>query len=199
MTLIDLMKLRRSHYDLTAVSTLERNELRDRLAAVIENAPTGFNSQSSRIVVLYDARHEAFWELVLDGIAKAIGNQGPAFEKSHQKINGLKRSAGTILFFEDEKINTEYKDNFPLYAANIAVWSEQSQGMLQFAVWTMLAEAGMGASLQHYSELVAPKIQTILGLDPAWRLIAQMPFGVPNSVPSPKAKVPGVERIKISE
>ncbi|MFA5236079.1 MAG: nitroreductase family protein [Bacilli bacterium] len=199
MKIIDLLKLRRSQYDLTAVSALDRKTLLERLASVIEQSPTGFNSQSSRIVVLYDGRHEEFWNLVLQGIDKEIGHDAAAFEKSRQKIAGLSRSAGTILFFENEKINSDLKDKFPLYAANISVWAEQSQGMLQLAVWTMLAEAGMGASLQHYAELVAPKLQTMLSLDPDWRLVAQMPFGIPNSHPAPKAKVPGTDRVIVLE
>jgi hypothetical protein len=199
MPYIDIMKLRRSQYDLTTVSALERKTLLERLATVIEQTPTGFNSQSSRLVVLFDKRHDEFWDLVLQGIAKEIGNNTPAFEKSRQKIAGMKRSAGTILFFEDEDVNAELKNKFALYAKNIEVWSEQAQGMLQLAVWTMLAEAGMGASLQHYNELVAPKIQAQLGLAPSWRLVAQMPFGIPNGVLAPKEKIPGAERIKTFE
>ena len=41
-----------------------------------------------------------------------------------------------------------------LYADNFPVWSEHSTAIAQFAVWTALAEANVGASLQHYNPVV---------------------------------------------
>ena len=43
---------------------------------------------------------------------------------------------------------------FPLYADNFPVWAEHSDAMHQYAVWTTLAAAGIGANLQHYNPLI---------------------------------------------
>lgn len=196
MTYFEALKTRRSNYDLTNQLSITLPELEQLLAQTLELSPTGFNSQSSRIVVLVEQKHEMFWDLVLAGIKKEIGDT-PAFEKSKDKIANLRRSAGTILFYEDETVNNGLKEKFPLYASNVGTWSEQSQGMLQMSVWTLLASLGMGASLQHYNELVANHLAQTLGIDPSWRLVGQMPFGVPNSVPQPKSKIPGANRLII--
>jgi hypothetical protein len=196
MTLLETLKKRRSNYDLTAKSTLPVEELELLLAQALELSPTGFNSQSSRIILALGAKHDFFWDIVLAGIKKEIG-ETPAFEKSKAKISSLRRSAGTILFFEDESITDDLKARFPLYARNFSIWAEQSQGMVQFAVWLALSEAHMGASLQHYSELVATKLTSAWNINPTWRLVAQMPFGIPNSQPSHKDIVPGKQRLQI--
>ncbi len=41
------------------------------------------------------------------------------------------------------------------------IWSEHSQqAIAQFAVWNVLAEQNIGASLQHYNPIIDEKINT---------------------------------------
>lgn len=49
--------------------------------------------------------------------------------------------------------------------------------MAQFAVWTALATAGIGASLQHYNPLPDAAAAAEWNLPGTWKLRAQMPFG----------------------
>lgn len=196
MTYLQALQARRSNYDLSATSSLSDHELEQLLADALLLSPTGFNSQSGRIVLLLKEKHELFWDLVIQAIEKEIGNT-PAFAQSQAKITKLRNSYGTILFYEDEEVNEQLKARFPLYANNIATWSEQSQGMLQMSVWTLLAAHGMGASLQHYTELVAEPLKQKLGINPSWRLIGQMPFGVPNTPAPSKDKIPGHQRLVV--
>lgn len=51
--------------------------------------------------------------------------------------------------------------------------------MHQFAVWVMLEDAGFGASLQHYNPLIDEEVAKTWDIPSYWRLIAEMPFGVP--------------------
>ncbi len=44
-------------------------------------------------------------------------------------------------------------------------------------MWTALAEAGIGASLQHYNPLVDEAVRREWGIAANWQLRAQMPFG----------------------
>ncbi len=60
---------------------------------------------------------------------------------------------------------------------NFQPWSNQSSGMLQFAVWKGLRELGLGANLQHYNELIETEVRTLFKVDTKYKLIAQMPFG----------------------
>ncbi len=83
-----------------------------------------------------------------------------------------------------------YKDNFPL-------WSLQSAGMLQFIIWTALADAGYGASLQHYNPLIDEAVKAEWKLPGEWLLLAEMPFGKPTVEPEEKTFLPLDERVKI--
>lgn len=74
---------------------------------------------------------------------------------------------------------TSYKDNFPL-------WSQQSNGMLQFVIWTSLENQGLGASLQHYNPLIDAQVKTQWDIPDSWNLIAEMPFGKPTQAPGEK-------------
>ena len=67
--------------------------------------------------------------------------------------------------------------------------------MHQFVIWTMLEDAGMGASLQHYNPLVVDEVRAAWNLPLHWKLIAQMPFGVPVTRPGSKEVMPLDERV----
>ncbi len=86
---------------------------------------------------------------------------------------------------------------FPLYADNFPVWAEQSNGMLQLAVWTALSEAGLGANVQHYNPLIDQAVREEFALPQQWRLIAQMPFGDVVEPVGEKTVVPVEERVRV--
>ena len=71
----------------------------------------------------------------------------------------------------------------PLIKIISPIWAEQTDAMHQLAVWTMLEDAGMGASLQHYNPLIDDEVRKVWNLSDDWKLIAQMPFGVPVAQP----------------
>ena len=86
--------------------------------------------------------------------------------------------------YEDEDALNRMRQNYPAYADNVATWSEQSSGMMQFAMWTALEDMGYGASLQHYNPLIDKAVAERWLINPDWRLIAQMPFGAPLDSPA---------------
>jgi predicted oxidoreductase (fatty acid repression mutant protein) len=65
----------------------------------------------------------------------------------------------------------------PTYADRFSIWAEQSNAMLQYMIWSALAEKDIGASLQHYNPLIDVEVHQMFELPLNWRLIAQMPFG----------------------
>jgi len=69
--------------------------------------------------------------------------------------------------------------------------------MHQLAIWTMLEEAGFGASLQHYNPLIDEEVVKTWNLPSTWKLVAQMPFGVPTQGPGEKSFQPIDERVKV--
>ncbi len=69
--------------------------------------------------------------------------------------------------------------------------------MHQLVVWTKLEDMGFGASLQHYNPLIDKEVQEQWSLSDSWRLIAQMPFGLPAGEPGEKTFQPVDSRIRI--
>ena len=104
---------------------------------------------------------------------------------------------GTILFFEDEEKITELQQKYPLYADNFHSWAEQSQGMLQYITWCLLAEHNIGASLQHYNPLINNYVKHTFKTPSNWRLCAQMPFGSISKAADSKSFSPLEYRLKI--
>ena len=67
----------------------------------------------------------------------------------------------------------------------------------QILVWVALEDEGFGASLQHYNPLIDSAIEEEWGIDPNWKLIAQMPFGIPSAEPGEKSCLNVEDRVKV--
>ena len=189
-----LLELRRSNYSLGNHPDLSQAEINALIADAVMYTPSAFNSQSARVVTLYGDEHHKFWNLTLQAL-KAL-TPAEKFKSTEQKISSFAAGCGTVLFFEDTTTVKELQHRFPLYSRNFPVWSEQSNAMLQFALWCLFAEHNIGASLQHYSPLVDAFVQKEWLISPEWQLIAQMPFGNITATPDEKDFLPLAERIK---
>jgi predicted oxidoreductase (fatty acid repression mutant protein) len=119
------------------------------------------------------------------------------FATTEEKINSFHDGYGTVLYFEDVSVTEALQQQFPLYKDNFPIWAQQSNGMLQFIIWTALDIEGYGASLQHYSELIEADVKKEWNIPSNWKLIGQMPFGKPTADPKAKEYQPLEERIQI--
>ena len=192
---LDLMKLRRTRYDLTNKSTLPKEEIVKLVQQCVKHAPSPFNSQSTRVLLLCGKRHQQFWDKVWHNLKKVIPTTGQKSIKA--KIESFAAAHGTILFFEDKTALAELKKQFPLYAKNMKIWTQQANGMLQFMVWQVLAENNIGASLQHYNELIEKDLGSMYDIPKNWELVAQMPFGSIEKEPAEKTFLPLEGRVRI--
>lgn len=183
-TFIEAISHRRSHYNLENISPVATTHIIDTIDQILSVVPSPFNVQSARLVVLFDQQHIALWDIVEHELENRIPSD--IFNKTRQKLHRSFRSGfGTILIYEDEAALNQLRINYPDYAENVERWSEQSSGMLQFALWTALEDMGFGASLQHYNPIIDKNVNERWLIDKNWRLIAQMPFGLPKDTPAP--------------
>ena len=183
-TFIEAISHRRSHYNLESISPVSKRHILDTIDTILSVVPSPFNAQSARVVVLFDEQHLALWDIVEQELKSRIPSD--IFDKTRQKLHNAFRSGfGTILIYEDEATLHKLRIDAPDYAENVGTWSEQSSGMLQFALWTALEDMGFGASLQHYNPLIDKAVSERWLIDKNWRLIAQMPFGLPKDNPAP--------------
>lgn len=174
--IIDIFAKRRSQYALGRRDVPSHDQIDLLVRDAVRHAPSAYNAQGSRIVTLFGGEHERLWEIVKTALAAIVDSK--SVQQSFKKIDtSFAAGAGTVLFFEDQSVVQTMQRKWPQYAENFPLWSEQSSGMAQFAVWTALAEVGLGASLQHYNPLIDEAVRTEWTLPHCWKLRAQMPLG----------------------
>ena len=175
---------RRSVYEIEKKINVAENTLVDLIKHNLKLTPSAYNSQSQRIMLLLGERNDDFWNLVKEELRKIVPEN--KFSSTETKINNFKSGYGTVLFFDDEAITNSLIAKFPSYKKNFLSWSDQQNGMLQINIWNELSSYGIGASLQHYAEVIESVYKEVFEVPDSWKLIAQMPFG--NIVESPMEK-----------
>ena len=189
---------RRSHYALSPDCPISDEEVGFIINTAILNVPSAFNSQSTRLVLLLGESHKKLWDIVKETLRKIVPPD--RFVNTETKINmSFLAAHGTILFYEDQSAVKNLMDQFPLYKDNFPIWSMQTNGMHQFAIWTMLCDAGCGVNIQHYNPLIDEEVAKTFNIDPNWKLVCQMPFGKSLMEPGEKSYEPLDERVKIFE
>ncbi len=192
----NLLKERRSIYAIGKNVKQSADDIAELIQATVANSPSAFNSQTSRVVILFNQEHQKYWDIVKD-VLKPFAPNVEAAEKTNAKIDSFAAGFGTALFFEDQDVVKTLQDQFPGYADNFPVWSEHSTGIAQFAVWTALAEQGIGASLQHYNPLVDEKVATQWNLPANWKLRAQLVFGSIEAPAGEKEYMDRAQRFRV--
>lgn len=195
MSFKSAVEKRRSIYSLSSQSPVSNEEIRNIVEHSVKHAPSAFNSQTSRVVLLMGQEHKALWEIVMETLRKIVPAE--SFGSTENKINGFGAAYGTILFFEDQEAIRTLQKDFALYADKFEPWSEQHSGILQFIIWTALEEAGFGANIQHYNPLIDDEVRKRWNLPQNWKLISQMPFGKVEAMPGDKDFMPIEERLVV--
>lgn len=193
MKFIDMLKARRSVYGLNKNLPVMESAVVDFVRGAVEYVPDAFNMKSQRAIIVMGEKHEKFWNAVYDELVKSTGGRF-----SRDKIDGFIAAYGTILYFYDTAAVEETRRAYPGYAENFHDWVMQSNGMLQFAIWTGFAGMNIGANLQHYNPVIDNMVHDMFDLPDAWTLVAQMPFGGIAEMPAPRlgSEMPGRVRVE---
>ena len=172
----NLYQNRRSQYALGKKLSLAENEVLEIIDNAVKYSPSAFNSQTAHAVVLLGDNHQKLWDITFEELGKFLPNEA-AKAVTKAKLDGFTAAYGTILFFEDHDVVKGLQEQFPSYADNFPLWSEQSTGIVSFAVWNALAEAGVGANIQHYNPVIDERVAKEWNIPTNLVLRAQMPFG----------------------
>ena len=194
-TLQQAAETRRSVYALNKNLPLPAGEVAAIIEHAVKHTPSSFNSQSTRVVVLFGAEHEKLWRFAEDALRAVVPAE--SFEPTAQKLAMFKAAAGSVLFFEDQDVVKGLQAQFPTYADNFPVWAEHSDAMHQYAVWTTLSAAGIGANLQHYNPLIDQDVAREWDIPDSWTLRAQLVFGGVQAPAAEKAYEPLEGRFKV--
>ena len=186
---------RRSIYALNKEIPVLESEIIAAVERMTKEVPSAFNMQSARVIVTMGEHHENVWEITKAALKKIV--PADKFSGTEAKLNGFAAGYGTILYFEETDTVKAMQEKFPLYAENFPVWASQANGMLQFAIWTMLENLGLGANIQHYNPLIDEGIKKAFDVPASWNLVAQMVFGGIEKPADAIVKLPVKERVKV--
>lgn len=189
------IKNRHTIYGINKEPVASDERIHEIINQAVMYAPSVFNSQSARVILLLKEEHNKLWGITIDALRKIVLKD--KFSPSEEKINSFHNGYGSILFFEELTTIENMQKNFPLFKDNFPVWSQQSSGMLQYIIWTSLYSEGFGVSLQHYNPLIDDDVKKEWNVPGSWKLISQMPFGKPTTPPGEKDFKPLEERVKV--
>lgn len=193
---IEILKNRRSIYNIGKNVSLSDEDIVSLVKAVVKESPSSFNSQTSRAVVLFGDQHQKLWDLTEEAVVASIP-EGQETASTVAKMDSFRAGYGTVLFFEDYDVVRALQEQFALYADNFPVWAEQSTGIASMSVWAAFAENNIGASLQHYNPLIDDKVAETWGLPKNWVLRGQMPFGSIEEAAGEKEYMNDEERFRV--
>lgn len=92
--LLRLVQSRRTYYTLNKESPIPLARIEHIVKEALLHVPSSFNSQSTRVVVLFGAEHDKLWDIVT-GVLKAKVPE-TKWERTGKKMEMFKQSAGTV-------------------------------------------------------------------------------------------------------
>lgn len=179
---------RKSYYNIGKNIPISDEELIELVKEVTLKVPDAVNMQSQRVILALGEKQDQLWDKVYDVFEGQV---------AREKIDGFKAGHGTILYYIDTDTVEKTKEAFPLYAHNFNNWAQNSNGMLQYALWSELRAKEIGASLQHYNPIIDEAVAEMFNVPKSWKLIGQMPFGEILEEPEAKEAMDINERVKI--
>lgn len=195
-TLQQLAEKRRSIYALSNQLPVSNDEIVKLVEHAVLHTPSAFNSQSTRIVVLFGEDHKKLWDITEETLKVIVGDD-EKFQGTKDKIAGFRAGAGTVLFFEDKGVVRNMQEAAPLYADKFPIWAHQTSAMHQYIIWTALAGIDVGANLQHYNPVIDQRVADAWDIAEDWELNAQMVFGAIEQPAGDKAFQPLNKRMKV--
>ena len=185
---------RRTVYHLSNKQILPDAQIVQLVQQAVREAPSSFNVQSSRVVILLGDQHKNYWLKIVPDALRAVSGEA-AVQASMEKLKGFAAGSGTVLFFEDENLIKGQQEAFLAYAVNFPVWAKHASGMAQVYTWTLLEAEGYGANLQHYGNLTAETLKKLYNLPETYELQSEMVFGYPETPAGEKEYMPDEERV----
>lgn len=148
-----------------------------RLQDAVVRTPSAFGVTPWQIVILHEHR-DAFW----DEVAAAFrdGLEGERLQRYLGRLEGFRSGAGVILIYEDLAARPTLHQNWGLSEQTAHDFVHQGLGMLQLAIWLVLTEVGLVASIQHWDWLIQNRVAALLDLPTErYQLISVLPIGEP--------------------
>ena len=173
---MDVIEKRRSNYDLGNNLEISKKDLINLLRKIIYYAPSPFNVQSSKIVLLNKKSHHLLWTTVVEEFLKK-NNNGDLLDSDKARIKREDKAYGTILFYKDERVIEEFKEKLDTYEQkSLDSWCIEESAMLQMNIWNELRLRNIGAHILHFDD-IDEEVSVAFDIDKNYKLVAMMVFG----------------------
>lgn len=90
----EAVALRRSIYQLNKKAPIDDKKIQEIVRTAVKEVPSSFNSQSTRVVVLLNDDHDAFWDIVKDILKAHVPED--KWEHTGSRIQGFRNGYGTV-------------------------------------------------------------------------------------------------------
>lgn len=185
-SLWDLAHRRRSVRQVLPVEIAD--ETIERILEIARWTPSSYNSQPWHIVVVRERLTE-LWDTI-----EAAGRQARAGRPVEHFINRLNgyRGAGAVFFIFLDRAVVEEQVRSTSYASaqRVEGWALEAVGMLQYALWLAVVDAGLAASLHHFDSEEEAICRFLEIPYPRYRLMGTMPVGLPAHEVAPPGRRP---------
>jgi hypothetical protein len=94
-TLLDLVKNRRSYYQLSNTLPITKEQVQEIVNDLVLHCPTPYNSQATRVVILFGDEHKKLWNIVSDVMEPIIAPK-TGHEAFAARFQVFKDSAATV-------------------------------------------------------------------------------------------------------
>ena len=128
---LETVKDRRSIYALAAESPIPDSKIEEIVKYAVTWAPSTYNVQSARAVILFKENHQKFWDIAKTHMA-AIPLPDGMRAYMDGRIAGWRASYGTVLWFEDQVALDGLAAKNPMIGPMLTEWSDHSTGIHQF-------------------------------------------------------------------
>ena len=187
---MDVIEKRRSNYDLGNNLEISKKDLINLLRKIIYYAPSPFNVQSSKIVLLNKKSHHLLWTTVVEEFLKK-NNNGDLLDSDKARIKREDKAYGTILFYKDERVIEEFKEKLDAYEQkSLDSWCIEESAMLQMNIWNELRLRNIGAHIVHFDD-IDEEVSVAFDIDKNYKLVAMMVFGniIQEAAVKPKKEI----------
>lgn len=111
------IRSRISCYSLTNTSPISDAKIQLIVEIAIKHAPSAFNVQSARAVILLKADHEKLWDIADKSMKAAMPEA--AYQALVPRVQGFRAAYGSVLWFEDQEALDTLKEKNPAIQASI--------------------------------------------------------------------------------
>lgn len=91
---LSAVKARRTIYTLKKESTIDDKKIEEIVSQALLHAPSSFNSQSTRVVVLLKEEHNKLWEIAKDALKAVVSTE--QYAATEKKLNTFQGAYGTV-------------------------------------------------------------------------------------------------------